>query len=109
MNALLQAELDRRKARGETPSTLTHVKQVLAELGYRLDRSGDCHGMSRYMTGEDAGCSYPCTTTYIVEADTGVGFAHYKDARRDENFRKLQALRFSGELFAVVRGRILEI
>lgn len=49
---------------------------------------------------ERAGESYPCCTTGIDEIDTGLSFANC-DARRDTNFRALQELRASGELFAV--------
>jgi hypothetical protein len=46
--------------------------------------------------------------TGVREIDSGLSFAHV-DARRDENFRALQQLRFEGSLFAVVRGTLFEI
>jgi hypothetical protein len=43
----------------------------------------------------------------IKEKDTGISAFHYKDARRDENFNKMQTLRKNS--FAIVSGRILEL
>ncbi|NMG29565.1 hypothetical protein [Aromatoleum evansii] len=108
MEMFLQVEIGFRKSQGQEQVTLDAVKRRLADLGYRLDRSSDCRSFARYMSGERAGVSYPCLTTGIVEADTGMSFAHV-DARRDENFDQLQKLRFSGEEFAVVGGCILDL
>lgn len=108
MEKLLQAEVAFRKSQGYEQVTLEAVKRRVADLGYRLDRTMDCRCLARHMTGERAGVSYPCLTTGIVEADTGMGFAHV-DARRDANFDRLQKLRFSGEVFAVVGGYILDL
>jgi hypothetical protein len=102
------AEVERRKRRGYAPKTLRQLNASLGRLGYRLDRSCDCLSVNRYITGENAGESYPAINAYVVESDTGLSFAHVS-ARRDENYRRLQELRFSGELYAVVRGRVLEI
>jgi hypothetical protein len=109
MTDSLQHELDRRKARGNHPTTVAGMNTALAKIGYKMDRSMNCHGISRILTGEFAGESYPCTTTNIKEIDTGISAYHYKNARRDANFRELQRIRFHEELYAVVRGRILEI
>ncbi|GHE75994.1 hypothetical protein GCM10019059_39180 [Camelimonas fluminis] len=72
------------------------------KLGYRLDRSLDCRSTSRYLY---SGRTYPCCTTGVREADTGLS-AFNCDARRDANFRAMQELR--GSVFAVSRGAILE-
>lgn len=101
-------EVERRKRRGCEPKTLRQVIDVLAGLGYELDRSLDCKGDNLYLTGELVGKSYPAINAYVVECDSGLSFANVA-ARRDENFRRLQELRRSGELYAVIRGRILEI
>jgi hypothetical protein len=108
MNAQVQAEVARRKARGFSPTTVAGMKAALAEIGYKIDRSMDCHSMNRYVSGEFAGQSYPAVNTGVVEADSGLSFAHV-DARRDTNFKTLQRMRFNEELYVVVRGRILEI
>lgn len=104
----LDDELDRRRRRGHNPVALHQLTAVLAGIGYRLDRALDCRSDNRYLSGPDMGRSYPAVNACIVEADTGLSFANVM-ARRDDNFRRLQELRFSGELFAVVRGRIFEL
>ncbi len=43
----------------------------------------------------------------IQEADTGISFSHYKDARRDENYKKLMELRRIA--FAFVNGAIFTL
>lgn len=103
---LLEAELERRKNQPEQHVTLDEIKRRLAELGYTLDRSMDCRSMARIISGRGAGNSYPCCTTGIREADTGMSAFHYQ-ARRDDNFRALQALR--GTIYTVIRGYIFEI
>lgn len=108
MNAQLQAELDHRASVGQRPVTVEAMQDRLKALGYRLDRTMDCRSQSRWMTGPRAGESYPAVHTGIREIDTGLSFSHI-DARRDENFRQLQALRSSGELFAVSRDSLLEL
>lgn len=109
MQTNLQAELDRRAAQGRHPSTLAQITAQLASIGYKMDRSGDCTSITRYISGEHAGESYPCTTTSVREIDSGLSAWHYPDARRDANFKQLQAWRASGDLFAVINGSILEI
>jgi hypothetical protein len=104
----LERELERRRLRGHAPVTVRAMAARLAELGYRLDRSADCSSRARYVSGPNAGESYPATTTGVREIDSGLSFAHV-DARRDENFHALQQLRFEGSLFAVVRGALFEI
>ena len=107
MNSL-EIELAARAALGQRPTTVAHIGAVLGALGYRLDRSMDCKSLARYMQGPRTGQSYPVITTGIKEADTGRSFVHF-ESRRNDNFKKLQELRFNQELFAVVRGHILEI
>lgn len=103
----LAKELAYRAAKGMHPLPVKVFCERFAALGYRIDRSDDCRSNARYMTGERAGESYPCCTTGIVEADTGLR-AFNRDARRDERFAAMQALR--GEVFAVLpSGHILEV
>jgi hypothetical protein len=103
----LEKELADRRANGQTPVTLTQMKQILGNLGYRLDRSMDCRHVARYMAGPKAGRSYPAISTGIKEIDTGKSAFHF-EARRDDNFKKLQEMRFNESCFAVVHGCILE-
>jgi len=104
----LERELQHRREAGNSPSTVAGINAALLAIGYRLDRSMDCLSMNRHVTGDYAGASYPAINVYPVEADTGMSACHV-DARRDANFCELQRIRYEEELFAVVRGRILEI
>ena len=108
MNILLQDELKYRASIGQTPVTLATIEAALMELGYQLDRMLDCRSLARWMSGPRAGKSYPALTTGIREVSTGLSFANI-NAGRGEDFQRLQALRLSGKLFAVIRGFILEI
>ena len=87
--------------------TLQELESRLAALGYKLDRAMDCRSNSRCMTGPWAGVSYPCCTTGVKESDSGMSAFHYK-ARRDSNFRALQALRLSG-IFVLLGKAVLEV
>ena len=108
MNILLQDELKYRASIGQTPVTLATIEAALMELGYQLDRMLDCRSLARWMSGPRAGKSYPALTTGITEVSTGLSFANIT-AGRGEDFQRLQALRFSGEIFAVLRSCIMEI
>jgi hypothetical protein len=93
------------------PMQIKDIQKSLKALGYRLDRSEDCKGVSRvYPFNEDQEeYSYLCCTTGIKEIDSGMSAFHYQ-AKRDDNFKQLQAMRLSGEYFAVLKnGYILEI
>lgn len=102
----LAAEVAYRNKLGMTQVTLKQLEAKLKELGYRLDRSMDCKGNSRYMTGERAGESYPACGLRPVQIDDGLGFCHV-DARRDDKFKALQAMRNTH--YVVANGYILEI
>jgi len=71
---------------------LSKFKREIDALGYKfesfpMEKSRTTQGNQGYVM--------PC----LVEKDTGISFAHYKDARRDENFKRLQELRFNSEVF----------
>lgn len=106
MNQKLRDELDARIKQNNHPLQIQEIAQQLKNLGYKLDRSLDCASMATWKTGERAGASYPVLTTGVKEIDTGRS-AFNVQSRRDDNFQKLQALRFA-ETYAVTRGRILE-
>ena len=108
MNSALADELAARAAERSHPVTLITIKQQLRDLGYTLDRSLDCRGTARVMTGPRAGKSYPSLSTGIKEADTGLS-AFNVGARRDANFAALQTLRFEIGLYAVLSGAILDL
>lgn len=103
----LQDELDYRRSDPEfIEMTMANLNQHLKDLGYRLERSSDCHSVSRYMTGPRAGKSYPCVSMRLVQADDGMGFSHYQ-ARRDSKFKALQEMR--GRIYVVGRNAIYEM
>ena len=98
------AEVSRRAANGYHPTTMEGMRATLASLGYKLCPY-HCYSNNLYV---DSGESYPADNRNVNEADTGLSAFHFQ-ARRDENFRTLQRLRFNGELFAVVSDRIVSI
>lgn len=89
-----------------TLMTLKAMQERLRTLGYRLDRSGDCRSVARWMSGPRAGKSYPCVSLRPVQVDNGLGFAHV-EARRDANFQELQRLR--GSVYAKGAGFVYEL
>lgn len=104
--AALQDEITRRDADGCERLSVAALAARFAALGYTLDRSMDCRGLARYMSGPHAGAAYMCCTTGLKETDSGLS-AFNVDARRDDNFREMQNLR--QQIYAVSRGAILEV
>lgn len=94
------------KSNGMQILTVKEFGQRFLELGYKLDRTMDCRGLARWMTGEYAGESYPVITTSVKEIDTGMSAFHYQ-ARRDDNFKAMQKLR--GEICAITKNCLLEV
>lgn len=99
----LAAEIADRLRQGYRQLSIAHFAREIAEAGYTLDRSLDCRSTARYL---DDGRTYPATSVYPKETDTGRS-AYNIEARRDDNYRRLQQLR--GEIFAVSHGRIVEL
>lgn len=108
LDSSLDLEIEARAKLGLFPRTVKQINESLSLLGYKLDRSKDCKSVAKIIAGERAGNTYPCMTTGICEIDTGLSFANV-NARRDQNFKTLQAMRSEGTLFAVVNGSILEV
>lgn len=108
MNPELASELADRAAAGRQPVPLAEIQRQLRSLGYALDRTLDCRGTARIMTGPRSGKTYPCLSTGIKESDTGRSAFHV-DARRDASFRSLQRLRFEVGLYAVLNGAIMDL
>lgn len=100
----LETEIAHLLSHGYEHLTVAQFAARFAALGYTLDRSMDCRAPARYL---ESGRSYPCCTTSVKETDTGISAWHYQDARRDDKFRAMQALR--SQIFAVSRGAILEV
>lgn len=79
--------------------TLAQMNQDLADMGYKLDRNGDCSGTATYVSGVRQGQSYRNLSLSVREIDSGKRAFHYQ-ARRDANFKRMQAYR--DEAFAIV-------
>lgn len=104
----IESEIEYRTRDGHAPMTLASLESALQSIGYRLDRSMDCHGVDHYVTGVRAGCSYPCVTLYVRHAATGRG-AFNDDAPRDANFARLQEWRLNQSHYAVHNNAIYDL
>jgi hypothetical protein len=92
---------------GQRHVSLAQLIREYEALGYRFDRTMDCQATAQYMTGERTGERYPYLALYPVQADNGKS-AWNIEARRDNNFRAMQALR--NQIFSTMRdGRIIEV
>ena len=99
-------EVTYRLSQGWRQVPFEQFKAEYAAIGYTFDRSCDVRSIARYMTGEQAGQSYPYLGLYPIQADDKVS-AWNVNARRDTNYESFRALRNS--LFTVVQGRIVEV
>ena len=102
----IEQEVAYRVQQGQRHLSFQAFKEAYAQIGYKFDRSSDCKGIARYMTGERAGVGYPCLSLYPIQIDNGLS-AWNVDARRDNNYQAFKVLRNS--LFAVIQGRIVEV
>ena len=81
--------------------TKDELLSELDKLGYEIDKS-----MSFNYMNCSNGESYKAKACYIVEKDTKLSFSNI-DARKDNNFERLQELRFWIEV--THKGRIYEL
>lgn len=102
----LQQEINARLADGWDQVTLREYLERFKAIGYTFDRSCDCASTARYLTGERQGHTYPYLALYPLQADNRLS-AWNVEARRDENYEAFKRLR--NTLFAVSRGRVVEI
>lgn len=102
----IQEERDRRISNGHIHCTIHKLEQLYIGLGYKFDRSMDCRGNASYVTCPYAGISYPALTLYPIQIDNGLS-AWNVDARRDDNFKAMQAMRNTH--FAVSPNAIVEV
>lgn len=72
--------------------SMDELTDLIRAVGYRFNKSMSCKSMSRYLTGERAGKSYPNNSLKPVQIDDGLSFSHV-DARRDANFERLNEIR----------------
>lgn len=98
-------EVESRLKKGNICVPIDVLHEKVKAIGYRFEKGMNCYGVSRYMTGEDAGRSYPANNLYPVQADNGVS-AFSIDARRDANYEALKEIRHS--FFAVSNGCLVE-
>jgi len=91
-------------AHGIRQVTIKEMKRAVNELGYTFDRYFDAKGICTNLTGKLAGVRFRGCSLSLRQMDNGISPFHYKDARRDKNFEKLQ--KFRGTLFAVRNGYI---
>lgn len=82
-------------------TTKARLVAELATLGYKISERDSFNYRNTFN-----GKPYDARSCYIVETDTGISFAHYRDARRDEKFERLQAMRLEEY---VIKGRIYEL
>jgi hypothetical protein len=108
MTPLLQAEIERRISSGAERITVAELQRRLLAIGYKLDKGSACTCMARWLTGEAVGTSYPCKTYDVKQADNGLS-AFNINARRDDNFRKLQAMRSEERFYIVSGGYMVEM
>ena len=76
------------------------LKNQLDKLGYKIDQENSFNYFNSANKNQ-----YNARSCYIVEKDTGIGFANIK-SRKDENFNKLQQLRKNA--LVIDRNRIIE-
>lgn len=105
MNQELKVELQHRTKQALKPVSIEEFTCAFAELGYKIDRSLDCRFHTFHLSGDRKGLKYPCITTRVKEADTGLSAFHV-DARRDSNFQAMQLLR--NKVFCVTQDAILQ-
>ncbi len=85
---------------GMTQLSKQECIDAFAAIGYTI------YDFEAYYNGSNT-IKYDAIRCRQKETDTGISAFHYKDARRDDNFRKMQHLRFS--YFGVHDGRIIEL
>ena len=77
------------------------LMSTLDKLGYKISKEDS---FNYYNSGNEV--KYEAKSCFIIEKDSGLSFANIY-ARRDNNFRALQELRYNAEI--IVSGRIWEI
>lgn len=97
----LRAEVESMLAAGSTMISEGELLSELDRLGYSIHKG---NSFNYFNSGNKF--HWPARSCYIVEKGSSRSFAHV-DARRDDNFKALQALRYS--TFAVVNDRLWEL
>lgn len=107
-DANLQAEIDHLVSNGSKQVSFEEMASMLKQLGYKISKKDGCYSRNRHMTGPCAGRSYPAFNLYVTEASSGLGASNV-DARRDDNYKKMQEIRFNESFFSVAHGVIYKL
>lgn len=99
----LDREIESSLKAGMRQVSLQQLDAELVALGYVRDTDTRCACTAKNLT---TGNTYPCVTFGVKESDSGLSAFHVA-ARRDDNFRRLQELRFW--TFVVSRGSIVAV
>lgn len=83
--------------------TLAQFNRDIKPMGFKLDRSMDCHGIARCLS---SGRSYRSITSCARQIKTGKGFANI-DCERDSSWREFMEYRKNH--FAILRGAIFTV
>ena len=86
---------------GCTPYSWAELLNAISALGYALDRT--LGFVYNNMSNKN---KYRAKSIGIIEADTKLHFSHL-EARRDENYKRLQELRV--DAVCIYGGRIVEL
>lgn len=93
------------KASGSKQISMAQLEREINAIGYTLDRSDDCKGNNKYVTGPREGIIYPAVNLHPIEKDTRMSFANV-NSRRDSNYKALKKMRKNETFFCLIRGRI---
>lgn len=99
----LATEIQNRESSGMAMLDWREYQHRLANIGYEIESDSRTPCRAKNMS---TGNTYPCVTWGVRERDTKMSAFHV-DARRDENFERLQT--FRRYTFAVVKGAIYEV
>lgn len=103
MNAM-EIERESLIAAGMKEVSLTQYAADILAMGFKLDRSMDCHCMARDMA---TGRTFPAITSCARQIETGAGFANTTCNRDAAGWTQFMAYR--REHFAIVRGKVFTV
>jgi hypothetical protein len=81
--------------------TKKQLVDMLARLGYEIEEASSFNYFNTLN-----GAPYAARACYVIESDTGLGFANI-NARRDARFTALQEMRRNNEFW--IKGRLYEL
>lgn len=102
-NEGLRIEVESALRAGMKLVSLAELDEMIDQLGYARDKSMRCTCIAKNLA---TGNTYPNVSFGVREKDTKRSAFHF-ESRRDENFKKLQEIRF--DTFSVVRDQWLSL